>query len=56
MEQVLILALMRSRLPVKTSIVVSKPVASDPAVRWGNDLDREDIAGRMLWLQQYRSR
>jgi hypothetical protein len=21
-----------------------------------NDLDKEDIAGRMLWLQQYRSR
>jgi hypothetical protein len=35
----------RSRLPVKTSIVVSKRVASDLAVRWGNnDPDKEDIA------------
>ena len=34
-----------TRLPVKTSIVVSKRVASDPAVRLGNnDLDKEDIA------------
>jgi hypothetical protein len=35
MEQVLILALVRARPPVKTSIVVSKRVASDPAVHWG---------------------
>ena len=35
MEQVVILAV-RSRLLVKTSIVVSKRVAPDPAVRWGN--------------------
>jgi hypothetical protein len=34
-----------TRLPVKTSIVVSKRVASDPAVRLGNnDPDEEDIA------------
>jgi hypothetical protein len=33
MEQVLILAL--GVFPVKTSIVVSKRVASDAAVRWG---------------------
>jgi hypothetical protein len=45
-----------SRLPAKTSIVVSRRVASNPSVRWGNhDLDKEDIAGRMLGLPLYRS-
>jgi hypothetical protein len=56
MEQVLIFALGAFRLPVETSIVVSKRVASDPAVRLGNKSSTRRIAGRMLCLQQYRSR
>ena len=43
-------------MPVKTSIVVSKRVASDPGRALGNnDLDKEDVAGLMLCIQQYSS-
>jgi hypothetical protein len=36
---------------------MSKRVASDPGRAVGNnDLDKEDVAGRMLCLKQYRSR
>jgi hypothetical protein len=57
MEQVLILALGAFPAAVQTNIVVSKRVASDPGRALGNnDLDKEDIAGLMLCIQQYRSR
>jgi hypothetical protein len=45
MEQALIFALGAFPAAGEDSIVVSKRVASDPAVRFGNhDLDKEDIA------------